>query len=149
MTITRGSEERVRRSRNAGVTRFWWPLVLCAVVFYGGPLLGHHSFSQYYLEKDTVEIEGEIVEFQYKNPHSWIQVLGRETFGRPKTYAAEWVGTSQLERLGITKRTLRAGDSVRMWVSPNRDPNDNRVRLKRIERPSDGWQWGQGGRENR
>ena len=41
---------------------------------------------------------------------------------------------SQLENDGITKRTLRAGDFVRIWASPNRDPSDNRIRLKRIER---------------
>jgi len=86
---------------------------------------------------------------QYRNPHSWIQILGQEPFGKPKTYAAEWASTSRLEQDGITKVTLRAGDSVRIWASPNRDPNDNRIRLKRIERRSDGWHWGQNGRERR
>ena len=124
-------------------------LVLAGVVALGGPALAHHSFGLFYLDKDTIEVEGDIVEFQYRNPHSWIQMAGQEPFGQLKTYAAEWVGTSQLERLGITKRTLRTGDRVRLWASPNRDPNDNRVRLKRIERPSDGWQWGQSQRETR
>ena len=131
------------------MTRSWWALVLVGVVALGGPVLAHHSFALYYLEKDTIEIEGDIVEFQYRNPHSWIQVAGQERFGQLKTYSAEWVGTSQLERLGIGKRTLRTGDRVHIWASPNRDPNDNRIRLKRIERPSDGWQWGQSQRENR
>ena len=45
---------------------------------------------------------------------------------------------------GITKNVFHVGDSVRLWVSPGRDPNDNRVRLKRIERRSDGWKWGAG-----
>jgi len=31
---------------------------------------------------------------------------------------------------------------VRIWASPNRNPNDNRIRLKRIERRSDHWKWG-------
>jgi hypothetical protein len=131
----------MRRSRLA--------LVLAGLVCLSTPAAAHHSFSQYYLEKDTLQVEGDIVEFQFKNPHSWIFVQGQDSFGRPRIYAAEWVSTSQLERLDITKRTLKAGDRVRIWVSPNKDPNDNRVRLKRIERPSDGWQWGQGQRENR
>ena len=130
------------------VTRSWWAIALSGVVILGAPLIGHHSFATYYLESDTIEVEGDVVEFQYKNPHSWIHVLGQETFGGPKVYAAEWGGTSQLDRNGITKNTLRAGDRVRIWASPNRNPNDNRVRLKRIERPSDGWRWGQQNRRD-
>ena len=139
--------------RNGGVghsvTRSWWAIVLGGVVILCAPLLGHHSFATYYIEADTIEVEGDIVEFQFKNPHSWVHVLGQETFGTPKAYAAEWGGTSQLDRNGISKNTLRAGDRVRLWASPNRNPNDNRVRLKRIERPSDGWKWGQERRESR
>jgi uncharacterized protein DUF6152 len=122
----------------------WWSLVVVsAVALLCVPLHGHHSFAEFYLEEDTIEVEGEILEFQYKNPHSWIHVLAQEPFGAPKPYAAEWVSTSRLEREGITKNTLRVGDRVRIWASPNRNPNDNRIRLKRIERRSDRWQWGQ------
>jgi hypothetical protein len=136
-----GAEQKVKRS--------WWALVLCGVAILCAPLLGHHSFAVFYIEADTIEVEGDIVEFQYRNPHSWVHIVGRETFGSPKAYAAEWTSTSQLERNGITKTTLRAGDTVRIWASPNKNPNDNRIRLKRIERPADGWKWGQGGRESR
>jgi hypothetical protein len=51
------------------------------------------------------------------------------------------VGPSQLERDGITRQTLRVGDSVRIWGSPSRNPNENRSRLKPIERRADGWEW--------
>ena len=131
------------------VTRSWWALVLCGVAIVSAPLVGHHSFAVSYIEADTIEVEGDVVEFQYKNPHSWVFVLGQEPFGAPKTYAAEWTSTSQLERSGIERDTLRVGDSVRIWGSPNKNPNDNRIRLRRIERRSDGWQWGPNGREYR
>jgi Family of unknown function (DUF6152) len=127
----------------------WLALVLSGLVVLCPRLLAHHSFATYYIEQDTIEVEGDIVEFEYKNPHSWIHIMSRDPFGKPKAYAVEWASTSQLEDNGITKRTLRAGDLVRIWASPNRDPNDNRIRLKRIERRSDGWQWGQNRRENR
>ena len=142
---------RTERTGGIGrrVTRSWWALVLCGVAIVGAPLLAHHSFAVYYLESDTIEVEGDVVEFQYKNPHAWIHIIGQEAFGGPKTYAAEWTSTSQLERAGITKTTLRAGDNVRIWASPNKNPTDNRIRLKRIERPSDGWKWGQNRGERR
>jgi len=129
--------------------RRWTGLVAGAVLICGAPLLAHHSFATYYLEQDTIEVEGDVVEFQYKNPHSWIHVRGQEPFGSPKLYAAEWVSTSRLEREGITKTFFRTGDNVRIWASPNRDPNDNRIRLKRIERRGDGWKWGANPRDTR
>jgi hypothetical protein len=49
---------------------------------------------------------------------------------------------SRLERDGITKDFIRIGDRLRIWASPNRNPNDNRIRLKRVERRSDRWKWG-------
>ena len=115
------------------------------------PLVAHHSFALFYIERDTIEVEGDVVEFQFKNPHSWIHVQGQEAagFGGTKIFSAEWQGTSRLDRDGITKNTLRVGDVVRIWASPNRDPNDNRIRLKRIERRSDGWKWAGGGRDVR
>jgi hypothetical protein len=104
--------------------------------------LGHHSFAVVYLEQDTIEIEGDVVEFQYRNPHAWLMVQGSErgALGE-KIYAAEWVSVSQLERAGIPKNFFKPGDTMRIWASPNKNPSDNRVRLKRMERKSDGWKW--------
>jgi len=113
------------------MARLWMTLVV-TVVSLSTPLVGHHSFAEFYLEEDTIEVEGEILEVQYKNPHSWIHVQGEDSFRRPKVYSVEWASVSRLERDGVTKRTLREGDWVRIWASPNRNPNDNRIRLKKI-----------------
>ena len=126
--------------------RFAVGVALVAGVFFvlrSSPAQAHHSFAVVYLEQDTIEIEGDVVEFQYKNPHAWVMVEGTEKggFGNPKTYAAEWVSVSQLERNNIGKQWFKPGDVVRIWASPNKNPSDNRVRLKRLERKSDGWKW--------
>ena len=118
-------------------------VVALVLALAAAPLLAHHSFATMYLEQDTIEIEGEVVEFQYQNPHSWVHVDGPDPFGRRRTYAAEWASRARLEGDGIKKETLRVGDTVRIWASPNRNPADNRIRLRRIERRRDGWQWGQ------
>ena len=122
-------------------------MLALAVVLGGVPLLAHHSFATLYLEQDTIEVEGDVIEFQYQNPHAWVHILGRDPFGRERHYAAEWASRSRLERDGIKKDTLRAGDTVRIWASPNRNPTDDRIRLKRIERRRDRWQWGQQNRQ--
>ena len=124
------------------MTRLWTMFAVCALLMLSARLDGHHNFADFYLESDTIEVDGEVVEFQYKNPHSWIYVQAPDPFGAQKIYAGEWVSVARLERDGITKDFFRAGDPLRMWVSPNRNPNDNRVRIKRMERRSDKWRWG-------
>lgn len=104
-------------------------------------LSGHHSFAAYYFEDQSIQIEGAIVEVQFKAPHAWVYVNTRDESGKEKRYAAEWANPSRLERDGMTKDTLKVTDVVRIWGSPSRDPNDGRIHLKRILRPSDGWEW--------
>ena len=120
----------------------WWRFALCVAMMLSASLRAHHNFADYYLEADTIDIEGEVVEFQYRNPHSWIHLQAQDPFGAQRTYAGEWVSVSRLERDGITKDFFKIGDRLRIWASPNRNPNDNRIRIKRMERRSDRWRWG-------
>jgi hypothetical protein len=115
---------------------------LALAAAFGASGIAHHSFGAVYLESDNIEVDGNIVEFQYKNPHSWVHVRGSERGGLDEehVYSAEWVSTSQLETEGITKTTLKPGDKVRIWGAPSKNPSEYRMHLKRMER-SDGWQW--------
>ena len=112
-----------------------------AVLGFSVAASGHHSFAAYYFEDQSIHIEGQIVEVQFKAPHTWVHVTTRDASGSEKRYAAEWANPSRLERDGMTKDTLKVSDVVRIWGSPSRDPNDGRIHLKRIVRPSDGWEW--------
>ena len=116
--------------------------VISAVLGAAVQLRAHHSFGAAYLENDMIEVSGSIVEFQYRNPHSWVFVQGQERggLGGTRIYAAEWGSASQLERDGIEKDTLRPGDDVRIWGSPARNLLDAKLHLKGIER-KDGWTW--------
>ena len=124
------------------MTRSWAMGLLCAAMLLSARLQGHHNFADTYLEADTIDIEGEVVEFQYRNPHSWIHVQAQDAFGAQKIYSGEWASVSRLEREGITRDFFKVGDRLRIWASPNRNPNDNRIRIKRMERRSDKWKWG-------
>ena len=131
------------------MSRLWAGAAIAAALMVGTSVAAHHSFGAVYLESDSIEVEGVIVEFQYKNPHSWVHVRGaeRKGLGEERIYSGEWVSTSQLENEGITKTTLKPGDKVTIWGSPSKNPADYRMHLKRIER-SDGWQW-RGRQQNR
>jgi hypothetical protein len=124
--------------------RTWQALAMAVVVLAGAGarLAAHHSFAAAYLEDQMIEVAGEVTEFRYENPHAWLLVRGSEAGrgGGAKVYAAEWVGTAQLERQYIEKYTLKPGDRVRIWGSPSKDPAEAKLHLKKIER-SDGWTW--------
>ena len=124
-------------------------VAIAVMILMGASVAAHHSFGAVYLESDTIEVDGVIVEFQYRNPHSWVHVRGaeRKGLGEERVYSGEWVSTSQLENDGITKTTLKPGDKVTIWGAPSKNPTDYRMHLKRIER-SDGWQW-RGRQQNR
>lgn len=116
-------------------------IVVAAAAFAAAPARAHHSFAGMYLEKDTVEIEGDVVQFQYKNPHTYLFVEARDPFGARQVYTAEWQSVSRLETDGITAKTIQPGDRVRVWGSPGRNADEHRIRLKRIQLP-DGRVWG-------
>ena len=120
-------------------------IVVASLVVLGAPARAHHSFAEFYIEKDTVEIEGNVVQFQYKNPHAYLFVEAPDSFGMQHVYAAEWQSVSRLESDGITNKTIRPGDRVRIWGSPGRKEAEYRIRLKRIQL-ADGRMWGNQGR---
>jgi hypothetical protein len=110
------------------------------------PAYGHHSFAAYYFEDQSVSIEGELVEFEYRSPHAWVHITAQDADGQTRRVSAEWANPNRLRQQGIAKDTLRPGDRLVLTGSPGRNPADNRLHLKRIERPADGWRWGGGRR---
>jgi hypothetical protein len=103
----------------------------------------HHSFAATYLEEESVTIEGELVQFLYRNPHSFVHVMVKQKDGTSIRYAVEWGGTGQLNVQGVTRDTLKPGDFVVVSGSPGRNPDDHRVRMVSLKRPKDGFTWGQ------
>jgi hypothetical protein len=120
---------------------------ILALALFGGLLAGaayaHHSFAATYFEDQTMKIEGELVQFLYRNPHSFVHVEVKD----PKTgvvtrWSVEWGGGGQLGRQGVTRDTLKAGQHVIVVGNPGRTPEDHRLRMVNITRPADGWKWG-------
>jgi hypothetical protein len=123
-------------------------LALALVVASSSVALGHHSFAAHYFEEQSVTIEGTLVEFEYQAPHAWVHLDVTGRGGDLQRYSAEWANPNRLTRDGIIKETLRPGDRVVITGSPGRTASENRIHLKRIERPADGWRWA-GGRPRR
>jgi hypothetical protein len=106
------------------------------------PAYAHHSFAATYFEDKTESVEGELVQFLFRNPHSFVHVEGKDPLGNTVRYAVEWGAGLQLNRQGVTRETLKPGDHVIITGNPGRNPEDHRLRMRTITRPSDGWKWG-------
>jgi hypothetical protein len=102
----------------------------------------HHSFAATYDESKTVKIEGKLVQFMFRNPHSFVHVMAPDDGGQEQRWAVEWGGAGQLGGQGVTRETLKPGDVVVITGNPGRNPADHRVRMVTLRRPSDGFGWG-------
>ena len=123
--------------------RFMLALVIAAAaIVSGGRAFAHHSFAATYFEDKTQKVEGKLVQFLFRNPHSFIQVEAEDENGVMQRYAVEWGAGGQLGRQGVTRDTLKPGDHVIIVGNPGRNPEDHRLRMVSITRPSDGWKWG-------
>lgn len=101
----------------------------------------HHSFAKDYAEEKQISLEGDVVSFDYRNPHAWVYFTANDTTGVPRKFGAEWANPRRLERQGVTATHLRPGDHVVVSGAPSRSATTYNVHLKSIRRPSDGWTW--------
>jgi Family of unknown function (DUF6152) len=113
-----------------------------ALAYMAVPAQAHHSFAATYFEDKTESVEGDLVQFLFRNPHSFVHVEGKDKDGNTVRYAVEWGAGLQLNRQGVTRETLKPGDHVIITGNPGRNPEDHRLRMRTITRPSDGWKWG-------
>ena len=94
-------------------------VVLCAGL--AAPALGHHSFAMFDFSK-TVTVEGVVKEFQWTNPHSVLYVVANPQPGQaPQTWTLELTSPGNLARMGWSKRSLSAGDRVKVEFHPLRN----------------------------
>jgi uncharacterized protein DUF6152 len=105
------------------------------------PASAHHSFAATYFEDQTTKIEGDLVQFQFRNPHSYVHMEAKDEQGVVQRWTIEWGSGMQLSTQGLTATTLKVGDHVVVTGAPGRDPEDHRMRMRSIERPKDGFKW--------
>ena len=85
-----------------------------------GPATAHHSAAMFDHTK-KITLEGNVKEFQYTNPHSWLQVVGRGSDGKVQLWGFEAEGPSTLLRAGIKASTFKPGDKVTIVFNPMKD----------------------------
>jgi len=78
------------------------------------PLAAHHSSAGF--GKDVRELTGTVKEFQFRNPHSWIQMEVPDANGKIVEWSVEWGSPNQLGREGIRPSTFPAGTKMTIKV---------------------------------
>jgi hypothetical protein len=116
-------------------------LFLGVAAMAGDRASAHHSFAATYLEDKTMTIEGDLVQFLFRNPHSFVHLTAPDESKQMQRWTVEWGGGGQLGQSGVTRETLKPGDHVVITGNPGRNAADHRLRMVKIVRPKDGWSW--------
>jgi hypothetical protein len=81
----------------------------------------HHSFAMFDFQKDMT-LAGTVKEFQFTNPHCFIQLLVPGAGGgAPVEWSIEMASPPHLVRSGWTRSTVKPGDRITVVVHPLRD----------------------------
>jgi hypothetical protein len=119
-------------------------LVVAAVLagLYAAGLSAHHSLGATYDMNKEVELEGEIAQFLFRNPHSYLHVEAPDANGVMQRWSLEWRDAGSLREQGMGRDVLKVGDKVAITMHPSRSTTDYRGALVTLYRESDGLGWG-------
>ena len=84
------------------------------------PAFAHHSFAMFDNQKN-VTLEGTIKEFQWTNPHSWIQLVVKDASGKEVEWSIEGGSPNGLSRAGWKRTSLKPGDKATAVIHPLKD----------------------------
>jgi hypothetical protein len=84
------------------------------------PAFAHHSFAMFDNQKN-VTLEGTIKEFQWTNPHSWVQIVVKDAAGKDVEWSIEGGSPNGLARSGWKRTSLKAGDKAVVVIHPLKD----------------------------
>jgi len=95
-------------------------LIAAAVLaLLAGPAGAHHSFAMFDGAK-RIKIEGVVKEFQWSNPHVFIQLMAPDATGKQVEWSIECPAISGLVRAGWSSRALKPGDKLVAEIHPLR-----------------------------
>ena len=91
-----------------------------ALALAAGGAQAHHSFAMFDLQKQ-VTVSGTVKQFQWTNPHAYIQLVAKDDAGRDVEWSMEMGAPMYLDARGWRPRTLRAGMRINVTLNPLRN----------------------------
>ncbi|MGA9024968.1 MAG: DUF6152 family protein [Steroidobacteraceae bacterium] len=92
----------------------------CLAAAAASPVVAHHSFAMFDKNKQ-VTLVGTIKDFQFTNPHSWIQLVVMTPDGGEEEWTIEALSPNVLIRSGWKRTSLVPGQKVTLLIYPMRD----------------------------
>ena len=89
---------------------------LCAA----GTASAHHALSMFERGK-TVTVTGVVKEFEWGNPHVWIEIVASSADGMIENWSIEGSAPTVLARSGWRPSVLKPGDKISLGVHPRKD----------------------------
>jgi hypothetical protein len=117
-------------------------LVLATAFVTAAVAHAHQSYGATYDVSKEVRLEGKLVQFVLRNPHSFVHIEAPDEKGAQQRWAVEWAGTAQLGNQGVKRESLRVGDEIVIVGRPSRVPGEYRALMVTLRRPLDGFTWG-------
>lgn len=102
----------------------------------------HHSLAALYDEAQTVKVEGKVVQFSFRSPHSFVAVEAPDDKGKVQRWSVTWSAAAALARSGVTRDFFRIGDRIVVTGNPGRNAEDYLLKMVTLHRPSDNFRWG-------
>lgn len=98
----------------------WTGLGGVLAAWFSLPAPAHHSFAMFDRDQE-VTLVGTVREFQWTNPHSWIEMDVPDEGGVLQHWSVEMNSPNNLGRQGWRSSTLKPGDKVTVIINPLRD----------------------------
>jgi hypothetical protein len=80
----------------------------------------HHSFAMFDMTKE-VKVEGTIRQFQWTNPHAYIQLVAKDSAGKDVEWSMEKGAPMYLYARGWRPSSLKAGQKITVTLNPLRN----------------------------
>src|SRR3569832_2236734 len=94
---------------------------VAVVALAAAPAFAHHSFAMFDNQKN-VTLDGTVKEFQWTNPHSWIQLVVKDpATGKEVEWSIEGGSPNGLSRSGWKRTSLKSGDKAVAIIHPLKD----------------------------
>jgi len=88
-------------------------------------LRAHHSFSAEYDANQPVKVTGTVTRVDWQNPHIWFFVDVKDAQGKVTSWGFSGAPPGVLQRRGISRNSLKAGDEVVVEGFRARDGSNN------------------------
>jgi hypothetical protein len=111
------------------MTRSGFLLFVAAAMLGAGAADAHHSPVMFDQTKQ-VTLTGTVREFQWTNPHSYIQLLVKNDEGEEVEWSLEMGASVYLYNLGWRPSSIKAGETLTVTVAPLRKGGNGGLLLK-------------------